>query len=38
MSLRFSWESTAEEILSVYREVLEALIATGRRAGGAWPE
>jgi D-inositol-3-phosphate glycosyltransferase len=38
MSLRFSWESTAEEILSVYREVLEGRIATGRRAGGAWPE
>jgi D-inositol-3-phosphate glycosyltransferase len=38
MSLRFSWESTAEEILSVYREVLDGRIATGGRAGGALPE
>jgi hypothetical protein len=38
MSLRFSWESTAEEILSVYREVLDGRIATGGRARGAWPE
>jgi D-inositol-3-phosphate glycosyltransferase len=38
MSLRFSWESTAEEILSVYREVLEGQIAIGRHPVGAWPE
>jgi D-inositol-3-phosphate glycosyltransferase len=33
MSLRFSWDSTAEEILSVYREVLDGRLATGRSAG-----
>jgi len=35
MSLRFSWDSTADEILSVYREVLDGRLATGRSAGGA---